>query len=147
MSQNLTQLDQSLLLSTDLSDLADLPDYKVPSNGYFKLSLDVEVKQVNGKDAVTANYTVLETLELADPAATPPTVGDQFGEMFSLDNEFGVGKLKKFLAPFAAAFGTTNIGGLLEQLNGVQVFATVRQRADKKDPSKVYAIVEGITLA
>lgn len=146
MSQ-ISALDSASLLNTDLADLVDLPDFKVPNNGYYKLSLECEVKEVNGADAVTVYYTVLETLELADPAAEPAKVGDQFSDLFSLGNEFGVGKLKKFLQPFSVAFGTSNIGALIEQLQGVQVFATVRQRKDKKDETKVYAIVEGITVA
>lgn len=146
MNEQVKQLGINDLLNTDLNDLADLAGFDVPNNGYYKLSVDASTKEINNKPAVVLDYEVVEVLEMADPTATPPITGTKFGETFFLDNEFGVGNMKKALKPFADAFGVGNISALLEQIKGVSVFATVKQQADKKDTSKIYARVSGTTL-
>jgi hypothetical protein len=120
------------LLDTDLTDLADLADFKVPAAGRYALSVDVEHKDINGHPAIVFNYSVLETLELANPEDAAPTIGDKFGENFNVDNEFGVGKLKKALKPYAENFSVNNIGELLGMLDGLVIHGTVKRREDKK---------------
>lgn len=148
----LKQFDSALsLLSTDLSELADLPDFKVPPAGRYKLNLCAETKEINGRDSIVFNYEVLETLELSNPEDTPPTIGDKFGEQFSITNEFGVGKLKKVLKPYADSFSVTNIGELLGLLDGVIIDGTVKRREDKKNSDdegkpRVYGSVVNVTV-
>ena len=124
--------DVSNLLDTDLQDLADLADFKVPAAGRYRLGLSVETKEVGGHPAVVFNYDVQEVLELANPEDTPPTIGDKFGENFNIDNEFGTGKLKKVLKPYAAHFNASNIGQLLSTLDGIVITGTVKRREDKE---------------
>lgn len=139
--------DAASILSADLSDIADLAGFSVPNNGYYKLSVAATQKEINSKSAIVLDYEVVEVMEMADPTAAPPVIGDKFGESFFIDNEIGVSFLKKALAPYSAALGTGNVGSLLEQMQGLQIFATVKRRADKNDATKFYATVSGATLA
>lgn len=136
------------LLSADLDDLADLPSFETPPAGAYILEVTMDVKPVNGKDAVEASIVVVETTELADKEATPVVAGTKFSQLFMLDNEYGVGNLKKFLKPFAAHFGTSKIGELVrDHIKGVTISAIVKNRKDKNDPDKVYGSLTEITVA
>jgi hypothetical protein len=135
------------VLSANFDDLADLPSFGVPPPGAYVLSVTCGVKTINDKDAVEAEFTVVETVELADSSDKPPMVGDKFSVPFMLGNQYGVGNLKKFLAPFQATFNQSSIGALIEEIKGVTVTAVVKQRKDKNDPDKVYATVTNIQVA
>lgn len=147
MTQVTTFASLDSLLNEDLGNLADLAGFSVPNNGHYKLAVTASTKEINSKPAVVFDYEVLEVMEMADATATPPVIGDKFGEAFFIDNEFGVGQLKKSLAPYGDAFGTTNIGALLEQIQGVSIYGTVKRRIDKKDETKIYASVSNAQLA
>lgn len=139
------------LLDAELSDIADLADFKVPALGRYKLSLSVETKEINGNAAVVFNYEVLEVIEMTNADDTPPTIGDKFGEQFTIANEFGVGKLKKSLKPYADHFGVSKIGELLPMLDGVLIDGTVKRREDaaKLDDDgkpRVYGSVVNVTV-
>lgn len=125
------QLDEiQSLLDADLADLADLADFKVPPLGRYTLGLSVETKDIGGHPAVIFNYDVQGIIEQVNAEDTPATIGDKFGENFNIDNEFGLGKLKKSLKPYAAFFSTSSIGQLLECMDGVVIEGTVKRRED-----------------
>lgn len=135
------------LFSANIEDLADLPAYETPPAGSYILRVSCDVKKINEKDAVEAAYEVVETVELADPSSTPSVPGTKFSQAFMLNNEYGVGNLKKFLAPFQEHFGAANIGALLGEVKDVTIAATIKNRKDKNDPDKVYASVTNISIA
>lgn len=136
------------LFSASIDDLADLPAFEAPPPGSYVLSVSMEVKEVNKKSAVEASLTVIETVELSDPASDTAVVdGTKFSQLFMIDNEFGVGNLKKFLQPFQAHFGAPNIGVLVSEIKDVTISALIKNRKDKNDPEKVYASVSNITIA
>lgn len=135
------------LFNTSIDDLADLPGFETPPAGSYILEVNTDVKNVSGKDAVEASFTVIETVEL-DESVSPVADGTKFSTLFMLDNEFGVGNLKKFLAPFAAHFGEPNIGKLVgEVVKNVTISGLVKNRKDKNDPDKVYGSVTNITVS
>jgi len=146
-NDNFTPLDENALFAADLDDLADLPSFETPPPGSYILNVTVGVKKINGKDAVEAAFEVVETAELADSDDKPVANGTKFSTAFFLDNEYGVGNMKKFIAPFGAHFGITNIGSLIAEIKNVQVACNVKNRKDKQDPTKVYASVDNINIA
>jgi hypothetical protein len=137
------------LLDANLDDLADLPAFEAPPPGAYILSVNMDVKKVNDKDAVEAAITVVETVELEDKSGETKevAVGTKTSQLFMIDNEFGVGKLKTFLKPFAAHFGTNKIGELVrDHVKDVTISATIKNRKDKTDPDKVYASFHNISV-
>lgn len=138
------------LLDADLNDLADLAGFEVPPPGAYILSVTTTVKEVNGKNAVEADISVVETVELEDKSGETQPVpnGTKFSQLFMLGNEYGVGNLKKFLKPFSAHFGTTKIGELVnDKLKDCTFGATVKVRKDKEDPDKQYATLRNIVVS
>jgi hypothetical protein len=134
------------LFSASIDDLADLPAFEAPPPGSYILTVGMSVKQVNNKDVVEAAFTVNETVELSDGNDTPVIDGTKFSMIFMIDNEFGIGNLKKFLKPFQEHYGVSNIGALVNEIKDVQISALIKNRKDKNDPDKVYASVSNITV-
>lgn len=135
------------LLGANLDDLDDLPSFETPPPGVYILDVTTDVKEVNDKDAIEASYTIKEVVELKDPTTTPPVIGSKFSTLFTL-NEFGVGKLKEFLAPFAKQFGSSNVQELIrDHIKDVTISAQVGNRKDKTDPDKVYPTVKILSIA
>ena len=145
-ADNFTPLDANALFAADLDDLADLPSYETPPPGSYILRSNVTLKKINNKDAVEASFEVLETVELANADSTAVANGTKFSTAFFLDNEYGVGNLKKFLAPYGAHFGTGNVGNLVQEIKDIDIAATVTNRKDKNDETKVYAAVSNISI-
>lgn len=135
------------LFSASIDDLADLPSYETPPPGVYILTVSTDVKKINDKDAVEASFTVVETVELLKAEDKPVLDGTKFSTAFMLGNEYGVGNLKKFLAPFAEHFSISNIGQLIQEIKDVEISGKVTNRTDKNDASKVYASVIDITVA
>ena len=142
------------LLEANLDDVADLPTFEVPPAGYYKLALTIGLKKINEKDAVEFDYVVREVLELADASKTPPTIGTKFNEAFQITNEIGLGKFKAAAKPVMEALGTISFADILgNQVQGMEVFATLKRRVHKDDKSlpeseqRVYPEVSNITPA
>lgn len=142
------------LLNSTLDDVADLPSFECPPSGHYKLAVSLNVKKINNKDAVELACEILETLELVDVNATPPAPGGKFSTAFQIGNadvdkaKTAMSFLKAAVKPIMEALGTTSFGDVLGgQVQGMQVFATVKRRADKDDPEKFYASVSNIVPA
>ncbi len=146
------------ILDKNLEDIEDLPGFEVPPQGTYQFLVNAEAKYLPPKEGdkgdrpvVVLDYEVTGIVQLADPIAIPPVIGDKFGELFMLGNEYGEANMKKALAPYAAHFGTTNITTLIrEKLNNVVVVGTVKYRFNKeKDPRKEnpYASVVNVVVA
>lgn len=135
------------ILDKSLDDIADLPSFEVPQNGTYSLKVSTEVKKVADKDSVEAKYEVMELVQADDPNAPITVAGTKFSTVYFLDNEYGVGNLKKFLVPFGEHFGTQNLRELVtEKVKDVIITATVKRRADKDDKDKFYADVKNILV-
>ena len=141
-------MDLNALMAASLDDIADLPSFEVPPAGYYKLALSIATKKINEKDAIEFNFVVLETMELADPDGTTSAAGTKFSTAFQIGNPVGLGKFKEAAKPLMASLGTASYADIISgQVQGMEVFAVLKQRADKNDPSKVYADVRNITVA
>lgn len=139
------------LLNANLDDLADLPAFETPPPGAYVLGATFDVKEVNGKNAVEASYSVKETVELEDKSGETKAVpaNTKFSQLFMLDNKIGVGNLKRALAPYAQHFGVKNIGALIREnlKEEVLISATLKNRKDKNDPDRLYASVANVMVA
>src|SRR6478752_4843323 len=134
-----TEIDLSLL-DKNLSDIEDLPSFSVPPKGTYVLLANATTKKVGEHPAMVVDLEVVSTIEMQDKAATPAKEGDKFGILFMLDNEFGLGNMKKFLEPLAAHFGTDNVRTLVtEKIQNLIIGATVDHQIDKEDKTKIYA--------
>lgn len=134
------------LFNASIEDLADLPSYETPPAGAYILRVSMDVKKINEKDAVEAAFEVIETQELANPSDTPVLAGTKFSQAFLIGNEYGLGNLKKFLAPFQEHYQSANIGALIGEIKDVTIAGTVKTRKDKNDPDKVYGSVVNIAV-
>jgi hypothetical protein len=145
------------ILDKSIDDLKDLPGFKVPDTGMYKLTVTAGMKEINKKAAVTTSYVVREVLELEDseiPEEDWAKTGDKFDVPFILKNddgttnEFAEGRLKEFLAPFHAHFDEKNIKALLKGplAAGVDITAKVKKVARKNDDEKFDARISEITI-
>lgn len=140
--------DLDALFGASLDDIADLPSYETPSKGAYIFSVTTNTKEIGGKPAVEAEYTVVETVELETGETKVAAVGTKFSTAFILGNSISEGKLKEFLTPFGAHFGTGSIGELVrDHIKDVIISATLKHRIDKTDKEKIYPDVKNITIA
>ena len=134
------------LLDVKLDDLADLPTFKPFSPGAHKVLATFGTKEINGKAAVTLDFTYVELIELADENDEAPKAGDTANTMFMLDNEFGQGNLKKCALPFCAALNLETIREVIEQVKDVECVIISTVRKDKNDPDKMYLSIKEIDV-
>lgn len=137
---------QNDLLNSSIDDLADLPGFETPPPGSYILKVNMDVKKINDKDAVDASFEVVETVELKNSDDKPVIPGTKFSTAFMLDNEFGVGNLKKFLKPFSEHTGIKAVGALVAEIKDYSIACLVKNRKDKNDPDRVYGSVDNISI-
>lgn len=138
----MSELDD--LLDVTLDDLEDLPEFKPFAAGAHKVAATFEQKEINKKPAIELSFTLLETMELADPSDEPSKPGDTSNTMFMLDNEYGRGNLKKCATPFGEALGFSSIREIIEGVKDVECVILTGIRVDKNDPDKRYLQVKEI---
>lgn len=138
--------DLDNLLDSTLDDLEDLPSFAPFSAGAHKVLATFGTKEINGKSAVTLDFKMIESLELANPQDTMPKEGDSAGTMFMLDNEFGRGNLKKAAAPFAEMVGSSGLRAIVEGVQDVECVVITSLRKDKNDPDKKYLQIKEIQV-
>lgn len=146
MMANEEEIDLALL-ERNLADIEDLPSFEVPPKGTYIFLCSAGTKVVNGKPAVVFDLEVVSTVELVDKTTKPAKEGDKTGVMFFIDNDTGLGFLKKFLAPFAEKYGTDNLKVLVkEKIQNVLISCTMDHQIDKDDKSKIYARPKNIVV-
>lgn len=140
--------DLDALFSASLDDIADLPSFETPPKGAYIGTVTTDVKEINKKPAIEASFVIVECVELKNAEDKAPIAGSKFSTAFMLGNSISEGKLKEFLAPFGAHFGTNNVGELVrDRIKEVTVAFTMKHRKDKDDAEKFYPDVQNITIA
>lgn len=136
------------LLDRSIDDIEDLAGFEVPVNGIYSLKFNTQLKVVNDKDAVEANFETIECVEQNDPNEAPTKAGTKFSVLFFLDNDIAAGRMKQMLAPIAEHFNERSLSTLVtETCKDLIITASVKRRKDKNDPDKHYADVSNITIA
>jgi hypothetical protein len=139
------------LFAASLDDIADLASFATPPKGAYIATVSTDTKEINGKGAVEAAFTIIETVELEEPETdTIPAPGTKFSIAFILGNNIAEGKLKQFIAPFAEHFEDTGpgcIGRLVrEEIKEITIAFTMKHRKDKEDKDKVYPDIRNISI-
>lgn len=134
------------LLDTKLDDLDDLPEFKNFPPGAHQVKATFSQKEINKKPAIDLKLELIATQELADPQDVMPKEGDTSGTMFMLDNEYGVGNLKKCAAPFQEALQLETIRDVIDQVKDVECVVVTGLRPDKNDKEKFYLVVKDIAV-
>jgi hypothetical protein len=137
--------DMNALLDANLDDLADLPEFGVFPNGTHRVTVSFESKEVNKHPCIELNMVAIETVELANPSDTPLTAGTNGSVLYMLDNEFGQGKLKEVIKPFAAHLGVSSIRDVMEQSKGMEVTVVCKVRQNK-DKTQSYTDVTKVLI-
>lgn len=138
------------LLAGSIDDIIDLPGFEVPQPGQYVLDVVFAQKTVNDAKLIEASYTVVETLELADPTNTPPLVGTKFSQLFDPKNIYALDNFKKVSSPIYQMLGC---GGWSDFFRAAvvpaRIAATVKRRKDKRpdaDPDKFFADVKNVMI-
>lgn len=148
------------VVSKNLDEIADLPNYIAPPPGIYKLLIESCAQQViNEKAVIKVDYVFLEvksTNEKPDEMDEKLIAAVQWGkdkmsENFYFDKpdkiETTLGVLKKKFGGFGAQLGTTNLLDILDKLAGLTVEAQVGRRVDSDDKSKFYPYTRVLNLA
>ncbi len=138
MSNDNLNMDIDSLLDGTLDDLADMPAFKPFTPGTHVAILKLEIKKIGENQAVEAGFKHKETIEQADPTATPVTPGDETSVLFFLKHpsqqavELGQGQFKEIMKAAAEKFGPNTNRELMAQANGSEVTIVTGLREDKK---------------
>jgi hypothetical protein len=152
------------LLDQNVADIEDLPSYKVPPPGFYKLLIkqaEQKVVKISGdREAPCLNmgYKILEVMELKqgvdpkeinrDEAGQP---NQEFNETYFFipgqEHEKTVQAIKTAFKEVAEKLGLTTMKALVESLEGLEVYAVVENRKDKDDKERLYAKVTNVKLA
>lgn len=138
-------LDMQSLLGAQMDDIDDLPPIGVPPSGHYDLIVNCELADNADKTGqyFKFSYEVANINQLAnEEEAADVSVGTKFSDRVSPfkktgePNEFGMGKLKEIVAPYAAHFGDTVIGETVQKIKDVRITAELKRRVDRKDPER-----------
>lgn len=123
------------ILDATLDDLSDAPSTKLFPNGAHKVALTfvTDLK----KQSVYMTMTYVDKIELAEPTAVAPEVGDKnvvFMNLVKKDgtkNEYSQGALKEIMKVLQPVFQGTNIADTLTKAAGVEVIVATKVRMGK----------------
>lgn len=138
-------LDMQSLLGAQMDDIDDLPPIGVPPSGHYDLVVTCTLEDNKEKTGqyFKWSYEVANINQLAnEEELADVAVGTKFSDRISpfkkdgTPNEFGMGKLKEMVAPYAAHFGVTNLGEAVQQVKEVRITAELKRRPDRNDPER-----------
>jgi len=151
MTQDNSTVDINSLLDTQLDDIADLPEFVPFPPGLHQCVLNFTSKKIGAHPAIEIKLTMVETIELADPSATPPAKGATTNVSYMLDNEYGAGAFKKVAKSLQAHFtDATSIGAIIKEAEGCTANVVTKLREGKKGTTsegKVYADIVDLQVA
>lgn len=146
------------LLDSSVEELADLEKFEPLPAGSHLCNLTWDRKDINGHAAVTAKFTLVETLEMADSSQPVPEPGKSADIAFILTkkdkntgekvpNTIGQGQLKEVLRVLKEHFGGESLNQVMENSQGSQVAVIMKVRASKDDPDVKYNSLKALTVA
>lgn len=147
--------DLDALMNASMDDIDDLPPVGVPPTGHYTLvvSASREASESSGNEYIKFTYAVESVNEVKNPEEEKQAAaGQKFSQIFSpfkrdgSVNEFGIGFLKEACAPFAAHFGTKNMGDTIAQIDKVSVAASLLRKPNKKEPDRFDFILRDVVV-
>ena len=143
----MSNVDLDSILDSSIDDLADLPEFCIYPSGAHRVIIKWESKEVNKHPSMEMKMTMVETVELANPAEDQPVAdGVESSSLFMLDNEFGQGAFKKIMKTLAEACGTQKISETVEASQGMEVTVVVVTKPDKKDKDVMRMNVRSVAV-
>ena len=135
------------MLSGSIDDVEDLPDFINPVPGSYMLSIQKASFETNDKEDKAFINLVFGINSIIEQPGEQEEYPE--GSLFSVRyyGEFGVKKFKKIYAQLFEALNASSGAELLDQLEGLEIAATVTNRRDKDDPDKVYAEVRTAVMS
>lgn len=133
-------------LDMSLDDIEDLPEFRVFPKGAYLFTVQKHEKKDlegtgdnDGKKFPVLQYDLAmkEIVELSESdlnkaeGEEAPKAGDMVSFTFRLDNKYGVGNLKKFLAPFAQSFKASKIAEVNDNIDGTECLVILGRKFDK----------------
>lgn len=148
MSTDKTQLTNEeflALVSGDISNIADLPDFIQPIPGTYMVGIDkAEVAGVeDNKPYIDIKMRLISIVEQTSGAEEYPE-GSPLG--FRFYGDMGIKRFKKLMAPLFEATGTNTIGALLDAMPNMEVGIVTSQRKDKDDETKKYTDLKLVVI-
>lgn len=120
-----------------LDQIEDVPGFKVPPPGSYDVDAECEIKVLKSRPYFIVNFTVTQ------PDGEGYLKGDKFGVSYNSD---GMAYNKPVIAQIYQAFGGSNPKQCVEA-GTIQAQVTIKHRADKNDPEKVYCELKMIKAA
>jgi hypothetical protein len=154
MTETNLNMNIDQLLDGTLDDLADVPEYKDIPAGVHRCNINFELKQVGDKkfSAVQVTLTAIETVELPAGATEGAEKGLKSNVLLFLQHDnpmvaqMGQGKFKEIMKALAASYGDQSPRALMEAAQNSEVLAVTSFRQDKRDKTKQYFQLDGITV-
>lgn len=122
------------MLTTDLDNIEDLPDFVIFPVGQYQFSCDmmeVDVDQQAGKANIKARFAMKAPIELAKDDEVAPEEGSLLGAIYG--KEFGIKKFKKTFLPVMEELGCQNLQEFIEQAKDLDFALHVGKRLGKED--------------
>lgn len=134
----------SAVMSRNIADIEDLPEYVTPPEGNYKLLVQkVGPEEINEKTALKVEYVIIDTIALADPEGDKEhvvTPGSIFSEAFWFSDPEKVEKtlsvLKAKFGGLSEAVGSTNLLEIMNKMEGMQVQCIITNRVVKDKDTK-----------
>ena len=135
------------LLDSDFDDLEDAPSFEPFQPGIHNVTVTMERKKIGEKQAVEFAFKLVETIELVDTEAEHQKPGSEASIICFLDNEWGIGDLKRLGGPLKVALGLAKVSDTIEQCNDVECVIRTVYRKNKADPDSPYMGVKELVVA
>lgn len=138
MKEAMASMDFSILDGT-LDDIDDLPSFTPFPNGAYHIVLPngLEQKPIGKHPAVECKMKCVEVKELSNPVAdeaNKPKPGDECSSVFMLDNETGLGFLKKdVLEPIGSKMGLRKNSEIIAASKNIQAIVVLEKQLVKKN--------------
>lgn len=128
------------ILDRTMDQIEDAPEFAALPPGIHTVKI-IEIKQTAQKrkdgevPTLRFKYELIETVEMADAAKTPPTAGSISTENFGLDEQ-GLPYLKKHVKDAWDKMPQSSLGEVIQSLEGATVHVTsqLNQFESKKQP-------------
>lgn len=134
------------LLEGNWDDVETLPEFSLWPVGTYLVRFTKGVLD-REKGSVNLSAELVQVMELANPAADAgkePAEGAPYSERFF--GSFGLGKLKRYFGEISEAMGHSGIVDFIDNIGGLEFEATIGQRADKDDKTKLYNEIKALEL-